>query len=1182
MFNDVIVLVFAFLYAGVLFAIAWYGDTSLRRRDTDTGRPLIYALSLGVYCTTWTFFGSVGNAAHTGYGFLPVYIGPILMFAFCWPLVLRVVRLSKAQNITSVADFLAARYGKSPYVAAVVAIVAVVGMLPYLSLQLKAVLITTDTLFFATPGGASINGALTSTISEINASGLLVAGLLALFAILFGTRHIDATEHQDGMTLAIAAESLVKLTAFLAVGFYAVFWAFGGPGAFMDAVANDPEVIRVFSQAPQGGAWLTVTLLSFCCILLLPRQFHMTVVENRSDFEVQRASWLFPLYLIAINVFVIPIAAAGLVMFGSSGVDPDLYVLMLPLSQGAEALAVFAFIGGVSAATAMLIVEAVALSIMVCNGLVMPLLLRHRALEWDQRGELGAPLLVIRRIVIVLVVFLGYLVERALAGAAGLAAIGLISFAAIAQLAPAFFLGLVWRGGTARGAIAGILAGFGVWGYTLLLPWVIKAGWLPYDILANGPLGLSFLRPQALFYIEFDPLTHGVFWSLVTNIVVLVAVSIAQRPEPVERLQSQLFIHEPVPAPSVDPSFRLWRSSLTIGDLELAVGRYLGHDRAKALFAAHASDRGLAFRDDMAADPETLRFAEHVLTSAIGAASARLVLSLLLRRRNIGGKAAALQLLDDASEALQYNRDLLQSAIDQVQHGLAVFDQELRLTCWNRRFPELLDIPPEMMRVGVPLKEIVRLLAERGDLGGGAVQELVEDRIHRMTVTHETINERTSKGTRHIEVRTSEMPQGGIVATFADITERVEVSTALARVNLTLERRVEERTAELLALNAALAVAKSKADEASQDKTRFIAAASHDILQPLNAARLYVTNLAERDLEPEAARIATHLDCSLRAVEDIFGAIIEISRIDAGRADPQLVPIAISEIFSNLEVEFRPSAQEVGLDLRFVPSSLWVNSDRRMLRRLLQNLLSNAIKYTEKGRVLVGVRRRGDHAKIIVADSGPGIPPEHRQTIFREFHRLHSDRSAPRGLGLGLSIVERLGGALGATVEIESEVGRGSVFSVTLPVTSPAEIRQIVPARPALGTLEGSLVLCIYNEPAILEGMQTLLRNWGCEVIAAHDLESAVEGFRAADRIPDMIFADYHLDSATGIDAIKALRQLACADLPAAIITADHSPDTEIEVRNAGVSLLRKPIRAATMRSLISRYGPRPRADAAE
>ncbi|MGE3780704.1 MAG: hybrid sensor histidine kinase/response regulator, partial [Pirellulaceae bacterium] len=494
MFEGWAIATLAVSYVGGLFLIAWIGD---RTRLDGRARPLIYSLSLAVYCTSWTFFGSVGLAAETGYDFIPVYLGPILLFLFGQPLLTRIVRLSKSQNITSVADFLAARYGKSPAVAAIVTVVAVVGTLPYIALQLKAVVISTETLL----GGSPLMPISLPAIGFLE-TALVVAIALSVFAILFGTRHIDATEHQAGLMLAVAAESLVKLAAFIGVGLFVMFWIFGGPTGLAESLRANTAIRATFERPFNGGTWLTVTLLSFVAILLLPRQFHVTVVENHSEREMKRARWIFPAYLVTINLFVVPIAAAGLMILPRGFVEPDMYVLALPMAKGADALSTLVFIGGLSAATAMVVVESVALSIMVCNGLVVPLLLHRRLLDVDKREDLAGLLLIIRRFAIVAVVLGGYVVYHALGESQGLAAIGLVSFAAIAQLAPAFFGGLLWRRGTARGAIAGILAGFAIWAYTLLLPWIVKAGLLSADITNFGPFGLAIFRPQALFYLS--------------------------------------------------------------------------------------------------------------------------------------------------------------------------------------------------------------------------------------------------------------------------------------------------------------------------------------------------------------------------------------------------------------------------------------------------------------------------------------------------------------------------------------------------------------------------------------------------------------------------------------------------------------------------------------------------------
>ncbi|TMJ71440.1 MAG: response regulator [Alphaproteobacteria bacterium] len=1148
-------------YVSILFALAWYADRAGRFSKASSGRPVIYALSLAVYCTSWTFFGSVGNAASTGYDCIPVYLGPILLFVFGWPFLLRIVRLAKSQNITSVADFLAARYGKSQAVAAIVTVIAVAGTLPYIALQLKAVALSVDTLLGSRP------------LQHLNLptdTAFIIAMTMATFAVLFGTRHIDATEHQEGLIVAVAAESLVKLAAFLAVGFFVTFSMLGGVGSLIERVQRDPEIHRIFAGDFHGVTWLTVTFLSLVAILLLPRQFHVTVVENNSEREIRRAAWLFPVYLVLINLFVVPIAAAGLLGLPRGSFDADTFVLALPLSAGADHITLLAFVGGLSAATAMVIVDSVALAIMVSNGLVLPLLLRRRAEEpKGQQRDMTGLLLTIRRVAIFVVILLGYLFYRMLGQTHGLASIGLVSFAAVAQFAPAFFGGLVWRNATARGAIGGIVCGFAVWAYTLLLPWIIQAGWASRSILIDGPFGLDFLSPRALLYLQLDPLSHGVLCSMVVNVAVFVAVSMLKAPEPIERLQAQIFVPQTLSRPPMSPSFRRWRTSVTAGDLQHTVARYLGAERAERSFNEYAEGRNAPVLPDAEADIHLLRFTEHLLASAIGAASARLVLSLLLRRGDAGSQSA-LRLLDDASEALQYNRDLLQSALDQVRHGLSVFDKDMRLICWNRQFRELLNLPPELGQVGVPLDKILRACAQRGDFGGGDIDKLVTDRLTKLALAREMFQEQFDGGRRILEIRTSPMPQGGIVTTYSDITERVAASEALARANETLERRVRERTAELTEVNEALAVAKRKADQANLDKTRFLAAASHDVLQPLNAARLYATSLVERTVGGQEATLARNIDASLEAVEEILGVLIEISRLDTGSLEPDITVFPLQEVFERLEVEFQPLAREKRLELRMVATRLWVRSDRRLLRRILQNLLSNAIKYTATGRVLLGARRRGDRLAVLVCDTGPGIPSSKHKLVFKEFERLVQTASTVRGLGLGLSIVERIGKVLDHRVDLQSVLGHGSTFSVELPQAEPrVSAEPVAPMTPSVGRIAGLTALCIDNEPAGLRGMQVLLEGWGCTVVTAGSAAEAIARLDETAGRPDIILADYHLDDGTGVAAVAAVRAAAGSQAPVIVITADHSAEVQREVRMHGYALLRKPLKAAALRALM-------------
>ena len=1166
----------ALAYVGALFLIAWIGDRLPATRNVGRGRPLIYALSIAVYCTSWTFYGSVGLAASTGYDFLPVYTGAIICFLFCTPLLQRIVQLAKSQNITSVADFLAARYGKSQSVAAVVTVVAVISSLPYIALQLKAVALSVETVLGA--------DALTSLALPVD-TALIVAGAMALFAILFGTRHADATEHQHGLMLAIAAESVIKLAAFLAVGSFILLTAFGDlaadPWSIYERLGKGSDIRGLFTHPFNASFWVTVTVLSFIAVVLLPRQFHVVVVENKSPVELRRARWLFPLYLLAINLFVIPIAVAGLATLPRGSFTPDTFVLALPLKAGAGVMTMIAFVGGLSAATAMVIVDSVALALMVCNGLVAPVLLRSRLGKAGDQSDMVGPLLAIRRAAIFAIIFLGYGFYRLLGADNGLASIGLVSFAGIAQLAPAFFIGLVWRKATALGAIAGMVAGIVVWGYTLVVPWFAQAGLLNADLLAAGPFGLSFLAPQSLFYLRVDPLTHGVVWSLAFNGLFYAAVSLYRPPEPVERMQAHTFVVENSPRPFLTPSFRLWRTSITVSDLEATVARYLGSERASRSFNDYRLNRNVPLPPHAEADVQIIRFTEHLLTSAIGAASARLVLSLLLRRGNMAPNSA-LRLLDDASEALQYNRDLLQSALDQVRHGLSVFDKDMRLVCWNRQFRELLDLPADLGRVGVPLDRVLRACAERGDLGAGRIDELVSDRLIKLAVKKETFVEYFQQGRRILEIRTSTMPQGGIVTTYADITERSAAADALARANETLERRVAARTAELSAVNTALAVAKAEADAASLDKTRFLAAASHDILQPLNAARLYASSLVERQSQQGDAVIAQKIDQSLNAVEEILGALIEIARLDTSRMDAEIVEMPVSEIFDRLRVEFEPQARERGLDLRIVPSRLWIKSDRRLLPRLMQNLVSNAIKYTPSGRVLIGARRsRAGGVRLCVVDTGPGIAKDQQVLIFKEFQRVRATATTVSGLGLGLSIVERISKVLDHGIDVTSVVGKGSMFSVTLPTAPVGAVKALAPtaAEIHMARLSGLSVLCIDNDAAILEGMRTLLSGWKCHVMTADSSAEALAVLASATAPPDIVLADYHLDDETGMDAIAAVRRRLDLAVPALVITADNSVEVLRAIREAGYSVLRKPVKVAALRAALTQISAR--ADAA-
>ena len=968
--------------------------------------------------------------------------------------------------------------------------------------------------------------------------------------------------------LAIATESIVKLFAFLAVGIFVTFWMFGGPSALFEAARQSPQTASLFAHEVPFDTLVVTTLLSFVAIILLPRQFHVAVVENNNEGEIKRAAWLFPLYLVLINLFVVPIALAGLLTFKPGTVDSDMFVLALPLHAGSNILTIATFVGGLSAATAMVIVESVALSIMVSNDLVMPLVLQRRGTLLSRRENVGSLLLTVRRLSIFAILLLAYMYYR-LAGEAQLFAIGILAFAAIAQLAPAFFGGLFWRRATAGGAIAGMTAGILIWAYTLLLPTFADIGVIGQRVLTEGPWGLNMLRPQHLFGLELSPLVHGVLWSLALNILCYVGFSLRREPSEIERLQANTFV--PSDLTPIAPSFRLWRSSVTVDELTTTIARYLGEERTRSAFESFAATHRISLGAMDEADFRLVRYAEHILASAIGGASSRLVLSLLLRKRTVSTKAA-LKLLDDANAAIQYNREILQTALDHVRQGIAVFDKDMQLICWNRQFGEILDLPPSLIRVGIGLADILRFNNRRSHVAPERIEDFVQAQIERYAFGNAPFLERFAEDVV-IEVRANRMPDGGIVTTFTDITASVEAAEALERSNETLERRVRERTEELTLLNAALARAKGEADAANISKTKFLAAASHDILQPLNAARLYVTSLIERQGGRDDRRLIDNIDASLEAVEEIFGALLDMSRLDTGAMRPEFASFRIDDLMRQIELEFSPLAAAKGIELKYVSCSLVVRSDRRLLRRLVQNLVSNAIKYTPAGRVLIGCRRRGERLRIDVYDTGVGIPESQRRDIFIEFRRLEQGARIARGLGLGLSIVERVARVLGSAIELNSTAAGGSHFAVAVPLSNAAPVE--LPARDASridpSQLAGTTALCIDNEPSVLDGMETLLQGWGCAVIKAPDLDIALAAIEENGVMPNGLLVDYHLDRGNGIEAIIALRAH-CGDLPAILLTADRSPVVREQARAQGIQVLHKPIKPAALRALLAQW----------
>ncbi|PKQ81332.1 hybrid sensor histidine kinase/response regulator [Aeromonas sobria] len=1133
-------------YLGLLFLIAFVADKHKRHRLK--GQPLLYSLSLAVYCTSWTFFGTVGQASESPWSPVPIYLGPMLVFLFGWRLLARLILVAKREHITSIADFIAARYGKSQRLAMVISLIAIMGILPYLVLQLKAIVTGLD-LLMVNSGGISP----TSNTSEL---ALGVTLLLALFSILFGTRHLDATEHHRGMVVAIAFESVVKLLAFIAVGGFALWLIFSKPGVAHEQVTRD-FFAQVMAVSPGNLLELAIyTVLAMCAVICLPRQFHVTVVENNQGQDLHWARWIFPLYLFVMGLFIWPLALAGKLWLGAE-VASDTYVISLPMALGFDGMAMLAFLGGTSAATGMVIVCTIALAIMVSNDLVLPVLLRR---FWRQgRDErLVRLLLQVRRGAILLILLAAWGLYLWLGDLTSLSRIGYLSFGAVAQFAPALLLGLYWRHGNRKGVYLGLFLGVSLWFVTLL----VESG-----LLAGSPLAALLAPPDWPAFRDLSLGAWCIFLSLVLNLLGYVVGSLLSRPAVSERLQAANFVGKP----SRDTA-ALYQARVSVKELEMLAARFVGSSRVKRAFGRFAGERGGTLAPQMQASAELIAHTERLLAGVFGTSSARLVLASALQGRNMQLEEIA-TIVDEASDVFRFNRGLLQGAIEHIGQGISVVDRELRLVAWNRRYIELFHYPPGLIQAGRSIEQIIRYNAEQGLCGLGDIEDHVARRVAFMKRGSAHISARERPDGRVIEMQGNPMPAGGFVMTFTDITPFRDAERVLREANEHLEARVAERTHELSELNRQLLLVNQQVERANHSKSRFLAAVSHDLTQPLNAAKLFTSSLLEM-LPPsgEQARIARHIDYALGATEDLITDLLDISRLEAGKFKAKKIDFALRDLFDNLKAEFGMLAQAGGIHFSVVESKHAVHSDVRLLRRVLQNFLTNAFRYNPAGRVLLGCRRIGEKIRIEVWDNGPGIPQDKQEAIFDEFSRLdHSRTAKEQGLGLGLAIARGISQVLGHQLTLQSWPGKGSVFAVTLTLAT----RPVVPhqlAAPAVrdSQLEGVTVLCIDNERDILTAMSTLLGRWGCEVQCAVDLVEA-EALLAEGFVPRLVLSDYHLDDGkTGLEALAALQQVCGDELGGIIISADRKSELQTQIRERGYGYISKPVKPLKLRALMN------------
>lgn len=1124
-------LALALAYLTVLFWIARWGDKNTPTARWITSHPLVYTLALGIYCTAWTFFGAVGQASQQQWMYLPIMLGPILVYLLGYRFIYKLIHVSKKQHISTIADFVSSRYGKRQIVALMVTIIALLATIPYIALQLKAI-------------GASFQLITAQTDSQL----IIVFATLfiALFAMYFGTRNTDVTQYRRGLILAISFESCIKLLALVLIAYVGFrYWSEAQSGA----------ILQEYTSASALNSFLTFdfwaqTLMAAAAIICLPRQFHVTVIDNLRLEHVATARWMFPLYLFAIALTIPIIAAAGKAIFADQALEADSYVMGIALYSDSLLLQVIVFLGGLSASTAMIIVATLTLSTMITNDVVLPKLMDQDTYSGINRVK---RIKLIRRAVIFVILVLSFAYQQQMANQASLASIGLLAFSLVVQLMPAIVGGLYWERGHAHGVYAGLMAGLFLWLMFLFLP-----------MFSDQTLGYSsHLLSQAAIY------------SLLANIVFYVVFSLLSKPRLIDRIQAKVFV---LPATLSDQYTDKAIFEVSVGDLKTLIARFTGDQRCDQLFSLYAKQSGEQLAPNKRVNEDLLAFCERALGGVVGSSSAKALIDSLVRGKKLD-ITDVVNFFDDTAQAMQFNMSALLTSLENIDQGISVIDNDQRLVAWNKRYTDLFNYPEELVTVGAKVEPLIRHNVLRGDCGIGEVELEVQKRLeHLRNGTPHRFTRQRDDG-HVIEMVGNPLPGGGFVTSFHDITGHVEIQQALKETNIDLAARVAKRTEEVHSINAELRLeierrnelekslirARQEAESANESKTRFLALASHDVLQPLNAAKLYLTALQESDMDSEMRNTLSKLNDSVVSSETLISTILDISRLDQNELKPYIETIQIQEVLTPIVNEMGMKAKEKGLDFRARIQDCWISADKTYFYRIVQNLVSNAVKYTRKGKVLLTVRRQGDKVYIQVRDTGIGIPKLQQAAIFSDFYRV--ENSDEQGIGLGLSVVKRLSQQLSCQIKVDSIEDKGSCFSIEFMAATPPEKPAIV-KQPVLSIFNKLRILCVDDQQENLDAMNTLLSKWGIEVGLAKNHKQALE--IGAQLKPHILLVDYQLGRGPdGLEIIDLLRQQSNTILPACLVTAKRGDDLLKLCADQGVNYLAKPLKPAKLRTLI-------------
>ncbi|GGF82497.1 PAS domain-containing hybrid sensor histidine kinase/response regulator [Alteromonas lipolytica] len=1108
------------LYLAGLFALAFWGDKKI---DKHQQHPFLYSLGLGVHCTSWAFFGTTTQTTHYGWPVFPTYVGIALVMLFAFPVLIKITRICQQNSVSSLADFISLRYGRSHSLAALITLLCFVGVVPYIALQLDAI---TESINLLTADADSGSGTV----------GLYVAALMALFAILFGTQTLSLTEKHPGLLVTIATESVIKLLGLCVVGIYVCYGLFDGVFDLVAQAAQQPSGRDILYADKSWSVYISHILLGICAMFVLPRQFHMNFVENNGTGELATARWLFPLYLLGMTLFLLPIALAGSVLLDPATARSDSLVLAIPLHEENLTVSVIAFLGGLSATTSMIIVATLALGIMIANNLITPLWFKFKLKKRTRHTMEASQLLNIRRLTVLVVLSVAFWYHINVSQSAPLVKSGIIAMALLSQMLPTMMFSLYWQKSSKAAAISGMLAGFIGWVTWMLYPSLLSSYYFN-PIPTDAELATSYVL------------------SLLINCGVYVLVAALLSP----RNSASPDVSDLASTPQDEPEL-----AIPVNDLLSLTERVLepaAHIRlAKQLTTTESANSRQGY-----ASQGLLTRVEKLMAGQIGHPSARLLLTAIADSKG-RGFSHLVHWVEEASQSFQFNHEVLMSSVQHIQQGIVVLDQNLDMLAWNDRYIEMFSYPAGILKVGKPIKDILQYNAHRGLLGEvGNMQEEINKRVHFMAAGSQYKYVRKQADGRVIELNGSPLPGGGYVTTYSDITEYIRIQDELEQAKTELEARVAHRTKQL-------ELAKQEADQANLSKTKFLAAAGHDLMQPFNAATLFASMLVQKTTGSELQTMSEGLLHSLNSAESLLTSLLDMTRLESGRLTVQKTHFALDDVLSGLVNEFKIIGEQKALKLRYCPTSVNVYSDPKLLRRIIQNLLSNAVRYTHHGAVLIGVRhRQNQKVEIAVIDTGPGIPEHQLQEIFNEFHQL--DQQHNQGLGLGLTIVERISQLLVHPVSVASQPGKGTTFTISVErsfetlqrLTELTGDKRTDPQR----LLDGKQVLVIENDEQISAAMVTLLSDWGASVTVAKSCAEAL----AHQSMPDLLMVDYHLDyGETGIQVVEALRTHWQQAIPGVLNTANRHDGVRDEARTAGLLYLPKPLKPAALKRLLKQH----------